>query len=115
MAFLSTSRFSKYRIMWLLVAFDLPTDTKKDRRNAQQFRKYLLKDGFRLYQFSIYARPCSSRENMQVHIKRIEKKLPPAGKVSIFHFTDAQFEKTRIFYGKKQEKTANAPKQLTIF
>jgi CRISPR/Cas system-associated protein endoribonuclease Cas2 len=45
---------NKYRIMWLFVFFDLPTETKKDRRNAQQFRKNLLKDGFTMMQFSVY-------------------------------------------------------------
>ena len=34
-----------YRIMWLFVFFDLPTATKKDRRNASQFRNNILKDG----------------------------------------------------------------------
>jgi CRISPR-associated protein Cas2 len=33
-----------YRIMWLFVFFDLPTDTAKDRKNAAGFRKNLLKD-----------------------------------------------------------------------
>lgn len=115
MGLLSRSRYSKYRVMWLLVAFDLPTETKKDRRRASKFRKFLLDDGFSLYQFSIYARPCASRENMQVHIKRVEKKVPPDGKVSIFRFTDAQFSKTRIFLGRKPEKPEEVPDQLTLF
>ena len=34
-------RFSEYRIMWLLVFFDLPTDTKKERKAASDFRKRL--------------------------------------------------------------------------
>ena len=25
-------RFSEYRIMWILVLFDLPTETKKDKK-----------------------------------------------------------------------------------
>lgn len=25
-------RFSEYRIMWVLVLFDLPTETKKDKK-----------------------------------------------------------------------------------
>jgi len=41
--------------MWLFVFFDLPTDTKTDRKNAARFRKGLLKDGFEMMQFSVYA------------------------------------------------------------
>ena len=39
-------RFSEYRIMWVLVFFDLPTDTKKERKAAADFRKRLISDGF---------------------------------------------------------------------
>ena len=55
-------RFSEYRIMWVLVFFDLPTDTKKDRKAHALFRKNLQKDGFTMFQFSIYIRHCASME-----------------------------------------------------
>ena len=29
-------RFSEYRIMWILVLFDLPTETKKDNQQESQ-------------------------------------------------------------------------------
>ena len=56
-------RFSEYRIMWVLVLFDLPTDTKKDKKAYADFRKNLQKDGFTMFQFSIYVRHCASSEN----------------------------------------------------
>ena len=34
-------RFSEYRIMWVLVLFDLPTETKKDKKAYTDFRKNL--------------------------------------------------------------------------
>lgn len=101
--------------MWILAAFDLPTETKKDRKAATKFRKMLLKDGFSMYQFSIYVRPCASRENMQVHIKRIKKALPEKGHVSIMYFTDAQFGKTINYYGSKPTQNIESPKQLSLF
>ena len=36
------TRFSEYKIMWVMVFFDLPTETKKQRRDAAKFRKYLI-------------------------------------------------------------------------
>ena len=33
--------------MWVLVFFDLPTETKKDKRAYQLFRKQLQKDGIK--------------------------------------------------------------------
>ena len=47
------SRFNEYRVMWVMVFFDLPTDTKRDRKNAADFRKRLISDGFVMFQFSM--------------------------------------------------------------
>ena len=69
-------RFSEYRIMWVLVFFDLPTETKKDKKAYALFRKNLQKDGFTMFQMSIYVRHCASMENAEVHIKRVKSFLP---------------------------------------
>jgi len=37
---------SGYRAVWIFAMFDLPTDTKKARKDYTSFRKNLLKDGF---------------------------------------------------------------------
>ena len=50
------NRLNAYRIMWVLVFFDLPTETKKDRKIYTKFRKDILADGFTMFQFSIYLR-----------------------------------------------------------
>jgi CRISPR-associated protein Cas2 len=55
--------------MWVLVFFDLPTETKKDRKIYSRFRKDIMSYGFQMFQFSIYLRHCSSRENANVHIE----------------------------------------------
>ena len=111
----SMERFSEYRIMWVLVLFDLPTETKKNRKAASEFRKKLLKDGFTMFQFSIYVRHCASQENADVHIKRVKASLPEYGQVGIFCITDKQFGNIEIFYGKKPQ-TLNTPgQQLELF
>ncbi len=101
--------------MWVLVFFDLPTETKKDRRIHALFRKNILKDGFQMFQFSIYMRHCASRENADVHIKRVKKLLPEKGHVGIMCITDKQFGMMEIFYGKKPAETAPPVQQLEMF
>ncbi|MDR1739930.1 MAG: CRISPR-associated endonuclease Cas2 [Bacteroidales bacterium] len=102
------SRLSEYRIMWIMVFFDLPTETKKERKVYADFRKNLLKDGFSMFQFSIYLRHCASSENADVHVKRVKNMLPELGNVGILCITDKQFGCMEIFHGKKlQEKTAS--------
>lgn len=101
--------------MWVMVFFDLPTETKKDRRNASLFRKRLLKDGFAMFQFSIYMRHCASRENADVHIKRVKRILPPEGFVAVMQITDKQFGMIELFQGKKEKEPPETPKQMSIF
>ena len=111
----TSSRFSEYRIMWVLVFFDLPTETKKERKEAARFRKDLIKDGFTMFQFSLYTRHCASVENAEVHIKRVKTFLPELGKVGILCITDKQFGNIELFYGQKP-KAPNAPgQQLELF
>lgn len=104
-----------YRIMWLFVFFDLPTETKKDRRNASQFRANLLKDGFSMMQFSVYIRHCASSESADVHEKRIHRLVPPLGKVSVLRITDEQFGMIINYLGKAKQEVVDAPTQLELF
>ena len=92
-----TDRLSKYRVMWVFVFFDLPTETKQDRRNYALFRKALQKDGFAMMQYSIYVRHCSSRENAEVHVKRVKSFLAPKGEIIVFTLTDKQYEMMEFF------------------
>lgn len=108
-------RFNEYRIMWVLVMYDLPTETKKERRAAAKFRKEIMGDGFTMFQFSMYIRHCASMENAQVHIKRVKSLLPEKGHVGILCITDKQFGDIQIFSCKK-EKNPKAPcQQLELF
>jgi CRISPR-associated protein Cas2 len=101
--------------MWVLVFYDLPTETKTNMRDANLFRKRLLDDGFSLFQFSMYARHCPSRENAQVHIKRVKGMLPKAGKVAIMCITDKQFGEIEIFFAQNKEEPPPMWQQLELF
>ena len=72
--------------MWLMVMFDLPTDTKAARKVYRKSRGALLDDGFTMLQYSVYARHCPSFENSEVHEKRINAALPPDGEVRLLLF-----------------------------
>ncbi len=108
-------RFSEYRIMSVLVFFDLPTETKKERKSASEFRKKLQQDGFTMFQFSIYLRHCASKENADVHIKRIKSILPELGHIGILCITDKQFGNMELFFGKKQQEIPAEGQQLELF
>lgn len=108
-------RLNAYRIMWVLVMFDLPTETKKDRKNYAKFRKDILADGFQMFQFSMYIRHCSSRENADVHTKRVKTILPAKGHVGIMTITDKQFGMMEIFRGHERADSPETVQQLELF
>ena len=101
--------------MWVLVFFDLPTETRQDRKTYTRFRKKIIDDGFQMFQFSMYIRHCSSRENSEVHIKRVKTILPAKGHIGIMCVTDKQFGMMEIFRGKDQVETPGTIQQLELF
>lgn len=110
-----SERLNAYRIMWILVMYDLPTETKKDRRNAQLFRKRIMKDGFQMFLFSKYLRHCVSKENADVHVERVKRFLPPYGTIGILRITDKQFSEMEIYTNRKQVESVPTVQQLELF
>lgn len=108
-------RWSAYRIMWLFVFFDLPTETKTDRKKATGFRKRLLQNGFTMMQYSVYIRHCPSFENLTVHKRRVRKVLPPKGQISMLHITDKQYGQIENFWSAHTKELPPTPQQLQMF
>jgi CRISPR-associated protein Cas2 len=104
-----------WRSMWVIAMFDLPTDTKAARRAYSQFRKNLLQDGFTMMQYSVYSRHCASKENAELHEKRMGDSVPAAGEVRFLTITDKQFGRIKTFVGKKRQVTPIPPSQLEFF
>lgn len=109
------SAFNHYKAMWLFALFDLPTETAIQRKAAAAFRKGLLQDGFTMYQYSVYIRHCASKENAEVHRRRVRLITPPEGMVSILAVTDRQFALIETLYGAKRKPPPPPPCQLELF
>ena len=88
--------------MWILVLFDLPTETKKDKKAYTDFHKNLQKDGFTMFQFSIYVRHCASSENAAVHIKRVKSFYLNMVKLELYVSQTNSLEKLSYFMARKQ-------------
>jgi CRISPR-associated protein Cas2 len=107
--------FGGLNSVWVIVMFDLPTDTPQARKHYTDFREHLLNDGFVMMQYSVYMRHSASDENAHVHLQRIKSHLPPDGEVRMIKITDKQFGKIEVFYGKKRMPIEQAPEQLSLF
>ena len=101
--------------MWLFTMFDLPVDSREARRHYAEFRKTLVKHGFSMLQFSVYARYHASEEAAELHRGVIKASLPPDGHVRILAVTDRQFGKMENYIGKKRATTEKPPTQLELF
>jgi len=78
--------------MRMLVLFDLPTGSKAERKSYSLFRRFLINDGYRMEQFSVYSRILLSRDNADTHLTRLKANLPKAGKVTVLLLTEKQYE-----------------------
>lgn len=104
-----------YRLMWMLVMFDLPVIEKAERKAATDFRKALLDMGFEMSQFSVYLRFCTSPAQAETYAKMVESVLPTGGKVHILQMTDKQYERITSFHGKAQQPPKKTPDQFDLF
>ena len=111
-------KMSAYRFMWLMIMFDMPTDTKKARKKYRYLRNKLLKEGYIMMQFSIYVRSFHSYEAALSGKKKIKNFISTntlKGKIRLLIFTDKQFASMDIIVGTKTKDEKNAPKQLLLF
>lgn len=81
------------RLMKVIVLFDLPVSTKEKRKQYSQFRKNLIKLGFHMLQFSVYARTVRNNDDAKKYSKIIKGILPPArvGKIAYYHGQAVRF------------------------
>lgn len=104
-----------YRFMWIIVMFDLPTQTVDERKSATDFRKFLLDEGFNMLQYSIYIRHCTGMEQAEAYERRIAAILPKSGIVETLCITDKQYSKIKTYYGgTREQKRTNPEKVLMI-
>lgn len=106
---------SAYRLMWVLVMFDLPVDTPEQRKAATDFRNDLLDLGFERCQYSVYLRFVEGREQATTTTRRVETVLPQGGKVYVLYFTDKQYAGIIRFDNRRRQKPPKNPGQYELF
>lgn len=102
--------------MRIIVFFDLPVVKKEDRKAYQNFRKFLLNDGYIMIQYSVYSRVCNGIDGVSKHTMRLEKNLPSKGSVRYLQITEKQHSEMKFLVGlpKTQEKVLTSS-QLNVF
>ena len=106
---------SGYRLMWVMVMFDLPVDTEEARKAAHDFREDLKDLGFSMAQYSVYLRHAASRDDCERYIERIRGMLPEGGRVYIHCLTDKQYEQIIHFERRQKQAQLKNPEQFELF
>ena len=92
----------RVRYMRLIVFFDLPTNTAKQRKDYRVFRKFLLKDGYLMLQESVYAKLAINDGAAGASMARLRKHRPPAGLVQVLKVTEGQFSAMEYIAGERE-------------
>lgn len=103
------------RFMRLIVMFDLPVITDKERKIATSFRKFLLDDGYIMMQFSVYSRICKNNDDLQKHINRLKIHSPKNGNIRMLQITEKQYSNIIMFAGSKEMEEDISIDSLLVF
>lgn len=101
--------------MRIIVMFDLPMVTEKEKRTATKFRKYLLDDGFIMMQFSVYSRICKNNDDLNKHINRLKINAPKSGNIRLLQVTENQYNNMIMFSGEKSVEEDISIENLLVF
>ncbi|USS84804.1 CRISPR-associated endonuclease Cas2 [Fructilactobacillus ixorae] len=104
----------RYRIMRLIVMFDLPMDTSEDKRNYRKFRKELINEGFLMIQYSVYARVCVTKQSAQFTENRIKTFLPTRGLIQTLMVTEKQYNSMHFLVGEQKDDVRNTSDRTVV-
>ena len=93
---------AKVRYMRLIVFFDLPVKTAKQRKDYRQFRKFLLKDGYLQLQESVFAKLVVNDGAAGAAVARLHKNRPPAGLVQVMKVSEAAYATMEYITGNRK-------------
>lgn len=104
-----------YRFMRMIVFFDLPTQTKKDLRNYNDFRKFLIKEGFLMMQESVYTKLLLKATMANLLRTRIKKNAPTSGLIQLLLITEKQFASIEFVTGEGKSIIENSDKRFVEY
>ena len=99
----SDNEKGRKRYMRLMVFFDLPVETSKQRREYRLFRKKLLKEGYLMIQKSVYSKLVINENAARIALGRLKKIRPPEGQVQVLRVTEKQYVNMACIVGEAVE------------
>ena len=98
--------------MRVIVFFDLPIQTKADRREYARFRRHLIKNGFLMMQESVYTKIALNMTAAATVMQAVREKKPPKGLVQMLTVTEKQFARMEFVLGESQNEIIDSDERL---
>lgn len=103
-----------FRQMRLVLFFDLPVETAKNRKDYRDFRKNIIKEGFIMLQESVYYKLVINRTALEFSKNRVKKVCPKEGSVFLLTVTEKQFSAMEIFCGELNFEVVDTTEPLVV-
>ncbi|MCQ2082619.1 MAG: CRISPR-associated endonuclease Cas2 [Lachnospiraceae bacterium] len=103
-----------YRYMRVVVLFDLPVVSAKNRRDYAAFRKFLIKSGFLMMQESVYCKIAQNITMADSIVDNIRKNKPEEGLIQVIKLTEKQFTKIEYILGSDKSEVLNSDERLVV-
>lgn len=100
--------------MRVLVFFDLPTETREDRREYSRFHKLLIRNGFLMMQESVYCRMLLTPSAGRTVMETIRRHRPPHGIVQMMTVTEKQFAGIEYITGCHHSEVIESDERLIV-
>lgn len=100
--------------MRIMVLFDIPVFTEKQRKEYREFRKYLLKAGFFMLQESVYCKLVQNSGIADIVQENIRKNKPGEGLVQVLRVTEKQYSKMEYIVGENTSNVLDSDEKLVI-
>lgn len=103
-----------YRFMRIVLFFDLPTLTEKNRKEYTKFRKFLIKTGFMMLQESVYVKLALNTTTTNTLMNNLEKNKPADGLIQVLLVTEKQYSKMYMLLGENKSEVLNSTERLVF-
>lgn len=104
----------KFRFMRVIVMFDILVNTSEEKRDYRVFRKWLIKDGFIMMQYSIYSKLVLNESSAKLLRKRIEEQKTKKGLIQVLQLTENQFQDIYCIQGKSKTDIINTTDRVVF-
>lgn len=100
--------------MRVLLFFDLPVETAKNRRDYRKFRKFLVDEGFIMMQESVYSKLALNNSVVNSIKNKVYKNKPPKGLVQMLIVTEKQYSSIELIVGESKLDILDSTERLII-